>query len=807
MADQLTATTVQQTQTWQQAILDSADFTIIATDPQGIIQTINAGALRKLGYLPEEMIGKVTPAIIHNPQEVQERAQQLSQELGYSIEPGFEAFVAKARLGIPDENIWTYIRKDQSHFPVYLSVTALRDEVGNVTGFLGIGKDISEQQKAKQSLSESEARFAGVFQHAAIGMALVSPEGHWLKVNASVCNIVGYTEAELLSLTFQDITHPDDLETDLGYVKQLLAGEIDHYDLEKRYIHKQGHEVWISLSVSLLHKDDGQPLYFIAQIQDINKRKQAESALQKFNIDLEELVAERTNQLENAYLKLKASEAQYQDLYDNAPDMYLSVDVHTSKVLHCNKTLCNALGLSKDELLNRSIFELYHPDCHPQVEKTFQVFVDTGEVKDAQLVVQRQDGRKLDVSLNVRAVRDQNGNILHSRSSWRDITERKQLESQLQQVNAELERRVEQRTQDLHAVNQRLEQEMSERQQIDLARKKSEERLQLALEGSGDGIWDWNIATGALYLSPQWLAMLEYEVGDLPLRVSTWEKLVHPEDQPWVMKLLADHLNDPLQPYAFDYRVKTKSGQWKWIGNFGKLVAKDEEGNPLRMAGMHKDITVRKCREEQIKTSLREKEVMLQEIHHRVKNNLQVISSLLNLQARNVNDPGTLEVIKESQNRVSSMALVHEKLYQSKNLDKINFSEYITDLVNSLTRSYQSQSNRVKININVERVAFKLDIAIPCGLIINELVSNALKYAFKDSLKPEITISMHASVEHEMNLVIADNGKGIPADFDWRQSRSLGLRLVSNLTRQLSGKIDLLDHEGTAFNLTFPITA
>ncbi|UJB72401.1 PAS domain S-box protein (plasmid) [Acaryochloris sp. 'Moss Beach'] len=662
-------------------------------------------------------------------------------------------------------------------------------------------------KKTKQSLDESEARFAGAFQHAAIGMALVSPEGHWLKVNASICDIVGYSESELLSLTFQDITHPDDLGTDLRYIKQLLAGEIDHYDLEKRYIHKQGHEVWILLSVSLLHKDDGQPLYFISQIQDINKRKQAESALQKFNTDLEKLVAERTNQLENAYLKLKTSEAQYQDLYDNAPDMYLSVDVRTSKVLHCNKTLCNILGLSKDELLNRSIFELYHPDCHPQVKKTFQAFVDTGEVKDAQLVVQRQDGSKLDVSLNVRAVRDQNGTILHSRSSWRDITERKQLETQLQEVNVELERRVEQRTQDLHAANQRLEQEMSERQQIDLARQKSEERLQLALEGSGDGIWDWDIATGALYLSPQWLAMLEYDVGDLPLQVSTWEKLVHPEDQPWVMKLLNDHLQDPLQPYAFDYRVKTKSGHWKWIGNFGKLVAKDLEGTPLRMAGMHKDITVRKYREEQIKTSLREKEVMLQEIHHRVKNNLQVISSLLNLQARNVNDPGTLEVIKESQNRVSSMALVHEKLYQSKNLDKINFSEYITDLVNSLTRSYQSQSNQVKIKIDVEHVAFKLDIAIPCGLIINELVSNALKYAFTDSLKPEIKISMHTSVEHEINLVIADNGTGIPENFDWRQSRSLGLRLVSNLTRQLSGNIDLLDHEGTVFNLTFPITA
>lgn len=795
---------LQQSQAWQQAILDSADFTIIATDLHGTIQTCNVGALRKLGYESEEIIGKVTPAILHDPREVKERAQQLSEELGFPIEPGFEAFVAKARLGITDENIWTYIRKDQSRFPVRLSVIALHDDEGNLTGFLGIGKDITEQQQAMQSLYKSEARFAGAFQYAAIGMALVSLEGHWQKVNASVCDIVGYSESELLTLTFQDITHPDDLEVDLSYVKQLLDGEIDHYHLEKRYIHKQGHEVWILLSVSLVRGDNRQPLYFITQIQDISQRKQAEAALQQFNLDLEELVAKRTNQLENAYNQLKASEAQYQDLYEHASDMYVSMDVHTARVQQCNQTLCNVLGYNKDEILDRSVFDLYHPDCHPKVEQALRTFRDTGEVKDAQLVLHRQDGSKLDVSLNVRAVRDQDGNIIHSHSSWRDITKRKQLEARLQQANTELEQQVEERTQELYSANQRLEREIRGRHQIDRDRQKSEERLQLALEGSGDGIWDWNIVTGALYLSPQWLGMLGYEVGELPAEVSTWEKLVHPEDQPWVMKLLNDHLQDASQSYAFDYRVKTKTGQWKWIGNYGKVVAEDTEGRPLRMAGMHKDITIRKHREEQIKASLQEKEVMLQEIHHRVKNNLQVISSLLNLQARNVDDPGTLEVIKESQNRVSSMALVHEKLYQSKNLDKIIFSDYVTDLMNSLTRSYQSQSKRVKVNIDIEHVALKLDTAIPCGLIINELVSNALKYAFPDRSKPEIQVSMHTNAENEVNLVIADNGIGLPSDLDWRQSRSLGLRLVSNLTRQLSGTIDLLDHEGTAFRLTFP---
>ncbi|MGR3278626.1 PAS domain S-box protein [Acaryochloris marina NIES-2412] len=283
---QLGTSKSQQSQIWQQAILDSADFTIISTDTQGIIQTLNSGALRKLGYKPEELIGKVTPAIIHDPQEVEQRAQQLSQELGYPVNPGFETFVAKARLGIADENIWTYIRKDQSQFQVCLSVTALHDVAGNLTGFLGIGKDITKQQRMEKYLHESEARFAGAFEHAAIGMALVSLEGYWLQVNAALCDILGYSEDELLTLTFQEITHSDDLEIDLHHIEQLIAGEINNYQLEKRYIHKLGHEVWILLSVSLVRDNDGQPLYFVAQIQDISERKWAEDGLNRINSEL-----------------------------------------------------------------------------------------------------------------------------------------------------------------------------------------------------------------------------------------------------------------------------------------------------------------------------------------------------------------------------------------------------------------------------------------------------------------------------------------------------------------------------------------
>lgn len=570
----------QEEQVWQKALLNSADLTIIATDTQGIIQTCNAGALKQLGYTAEEIIGRVTPAIVHDPQEIKLRAQQLSQELGYVISPGFEVFTAKARLGIPDESLWTYIRKDQSRFPARLSVTAVYDEAGTLAGFLGIAQDITEQLKAEQALQESEARFAGAFEYAAIGMALVSPDGRWLKVNASVCNISGYSESELLALTFQDITHPDDLDVDLEKVNQLLAGEIDHCHLEKRYIHKQGHEIWISLSVSLVSQEDGSPLHFVAQIQDISQRKQADAALKQSNLDLEQLVQERTIQLEKAVQELKISKASYQDLYENAPDMYVSVDAHTSKILRCNQTLCDVLGFSKNELIDRSIFEVYHPDCHPQVEVEFHTFVATGEVQDAQLQLQRKDGSKLDVSLNVRAVRDEAGNVLHSRSSWRDMTERKQLEAQLQKVNTELEQQIQERTEELQVANHSL--------------ITSQEKLELSLEASGDAWWHWNIVTDQQEWSSFFGLMLGYEAGELQPNYETWKCLVHPDDLPWVLEKLNTHFQDSSVSYAFDYRLRTKSGKWKWIANFGKVVERDIQGQPIRMAGMHHDISDRK---------------------------------------------------------------------------------------------------------------------------------------------------------------------------------------------------------------------
>ena len=264
---------------FQQAVLDGTVYSIIGTTPAGVIQVFNSGAERMLGYTREEMIGRQTPAVIHVAEEVAARAAELTTELGRPVAPGFEVFVARARLGEADMREWTYVRKDGSRLPVSLSVTALLGESGEITGFLGIAKDLTERLQAEAKLRESEERFHSAFDYAGIGMALVGMDGRWLQVNRSLCEIVGYDEATLLTKTFQDVTHPEDIARDLEAAQRLVNGEIRFYHMDKRYLHRDGHEVWVRLTVSLVRDPAGKPLNFVSQIEDISEARRIEQAL------------------------------------------------------------------------------------------------------------------------------------------------------------------------------------------------------------------------------------------------------------------------------------------------------------------------------------------------------------------------------------------------------------------------------------------------------------------------------------------------------------------------------------------------
>ncbi|HMK45792.1 MAG TPA: histidine kinase dimerization/phosphoacceptor domain -containing protein, partial [Methanocella sp.] len=211
------------------------------------------------------------------------------------------------------------------------------------------------------------------------------------------------------------------------------------------------------------------------------------------------------------------------------------------------------------------------------------------------------------------------------------------------------------------------------------------------------------------------------------------------------------------------------------------------------------EIKEREKAEETIKASLHEKEVLLKEIHHRVKNNLQIISSLLSLQSGT--GQGGPEAFRESQNRIKSMALIHEKLYRSENLSHVDFSEYVASLTGYLTKSYILRPN-VALQIDIQDISLDVDTAIPCGLIINELVSNTLKYAFRDGMAGTIRVSMDRDKGGYV-LKVGDNGSGLPKGLDFRNSPSLGLQLVNTLVDQIGGTIELEPGSGTTFVITF----
>jgi PAS domain S-box-containing protein len=455
---------------------------------------------------------------------------------------------------------------------------------------------------------------------------------------------------------------------------------------------------------------------------------------------------------------LKSSEKKYRDLFENANDAICIVDANL-KYLDANIKFMELSGYSKEEILKMGIFDIIPPEQFPRSNEEFKKLHKKGHYEKFIGKIVTKSGNLIDVEVNSSAIIE-DGRIIGSRDILRDITERKKAEDLLQESKAQ---------------------------------------LQSILDNSNTVVFLKDLKGRYITVNRRYEELFHV----------TRQTVVGKSDYDIFPREHADKFrqNDSLamekgSPLEIEESVPHDDGPHVYISVKFPLFTAEEK--PYAICGIATDITGRKIAEENIEKSLKEKEILLREIHHRVKNNMQIISSLLGLASETIKDKKYVDMFRESQNRINSMSLIHEKLYRSRDLAKIDLKEYVKDLANAIFQSRGVIPGTIVFKLNIGNVQLGIDQSIPLGLIINELITNSLKYAFLGDRKGEINVSLHPIDENTFELIVGDNGVGIPCDVDFRKTESLGLRLVTILVEnQLKGKIDLDRSKGTEFNITF----
>ncbi len=432
-------------------------------------------------------------------------------------------------------------------------------------------------------------------------------------------------------------------------------------------------------------------------------------------------------------------------------------------ITRVNKSILHNLGYHEHELINRPYYLLFSP------ENTFSLERSLGEYMEHQSRIIARDGSEFDVIVSVSPIfslKELTGFVIIGT----DISERNKALSKIMESEFKFRSVVEQTSDGV------------------------------ALADKTGKIIYWNHALEEI------TGYKKEDVINIPLSDVLYE-LMSEENKKKISreklkKVFFNVFKNKRLPEKFkmdEKEILRSDGSSKNVHVVNFFV---EKSNPPLMCTVITDMTEHKDFEDSLKSFLAEKEVLLKEIHHRVKNNLQIISSLLSLQSSYVNDEKALDLFKDSQNRVKSMAMIHESLYQSQDLASIDFSRYITRMATELFSSYADNVGNISLRTDVEDVHLEVDTAIPCGLIINELLTNSIKYAFPSNQAGQISIKFYQN-EECYHLHVIDNGVGFPEDFDFRNTRSLGMKLVTSLVDQLDGTIQLKRGSGTEFIISF----
>ena len=324
----------------------------------------------------------------------------------------------------------------------------------------------------------------------------------------------------------------------------------------------------------------------------------------------------------------------------------------------------------------------------------------------------------------------------------------------------------------------------------------TKDRLRRALTASTVGLWEWDFITNQVWYSTEWKKQIGYEDHEISPEYSEWETRIHPDDLDSMKNNIEEAIQNPNQNYQFEFRFQHKDGSYLWILADAALYF-DKKGNTNRMLGSHVDITASKKAAEEIEKELREKELLIRELYHRTKNNMQVISSMLKIYARRVENKQLKMIFNDIDTKIKTMALVQQKLYDSGNLSQVNLKDYFQSLISLIQESYLVLQEHVELLLSGEDVTVLLDTANPCGLVLTELISNCLKHAFPGSCRGKVEIQLGVTPQNVLIFEVKDNGVGLPEGFDMKNDKKMGLETVINLVEyQLRGNVEFINQEG-----------
>ncbi|HBH61381.1 MAG TPA: hypothetical protein DDX85_06530 [Nitrospiraceae bacterium] len=633
-------------------------------------------------------------------------------------------------------------------------------------------KELTEQIQVQKHRAQ---RYLDI---AASILAVLDVQEKVVLINRKGCILLGYEEEESTGRNWFDTFLPERSRNDARlFFRKLIAAGIDQYTLfETPVLTKKGTERLVAWQTTLLRDEVGNINSILISGEDVTERKKAEEELWRAHQLLEARVKERTAELEKSNIllneeiqerrtaekNLQKEKEKLRTYLDISATMVVILD-SAQKVTLINKKGCEILGYLQEEIIGKNWFDSFLPERLREEVKQVHAKLMAGDIDPVEYYeneVLTKDGEEKIVAWYNTFFCDEAGHITATLGTGVDITDQKKTEKAL---------------------------------------RISEERFRGAFESAAIGI-------GMVSPEGRWLKVnsaLSHIVGysEQELLSLTFQDITHPEDLDADLEYVRQMLAGEIRNYHMEKRYVHKEGHIVWILLSVSLV-RDEHGAPLHFVSQIQDITKRKQAEIQIAASLKEKEVLLQEIHHRVKNNMTVISSLIKLQSDKVTDEHYKELFNESTNRIKTMALIHEKLYRSDDLARIVFSDYLKDMIDNILGSYGINARKVHIKKELERITLPLDISIPCGLIVNELLSNALKYAFPNGNIGEILVSLRKN-NGNIELTLSDDGVGLPVDLDFRNTGSLGLNIVNALVRQIKGDIELHREQGTEFLITF----